>query len=69
MTKQTSLSALVGQGFHGDSPFGAEVSAMPGSPPTPRVSGLTKKVLHKDFASEGEKKVLWFIMDGDVKIY
>ena len=45
-------------------PFLGGILAMPGSPPTPRVFGLAKKVLHKDFASEGEKKVLWFIMEG-----
>ena len=39
-------------------PFLGGVSAMPGIPPTPRVSGFAKKVLHKDFASESEKKVL-----------
>ena len=45
-------------------PFLGRVSAILGSPPTSHVSGLTKKVLHIDFASESERKVLWFIMEG-----
>ena len=46
-------------------PFLGVISVMPGSPPTPHVPGFAKKVLHKDFALESEREVLWFKIKGE----